>query len=205
MRTRKPAAVRKTEITQAALELAFEFGPDRVTTVMIADRLSLTQPAIYKHFPNKEDIWHTATDELCQRIDDNIQAAQDQSEPIARLRALVTGQLRLLHDYPALPEIMVMRDPNAGTTELRSRVLTSMGGLREAIHQAMSEGQAKGQIRTDLDADDCTNLLIGVVQGLALRLLRFREPENLLSTGERLLGVQLMLLTEQGEFMCDPV
>lgn len=205
MRTRKPAAVRKAEITQAALELAFEFGPDRVTTSMIADRLGLTQPAIYKHFPNKEDIWHTATDELCQRIDDNIHAAQDQSEPIVRLRALVMGQLRLLHDYPALPEIMVMRDPNAGTTELRSRVLTSMGGLREAIHLAMSEGQAKGQIRMDLDADDCTNLVIGVVQGLALRLLRFREPENLLSTGERMLGVQLLLLTEQGEFMCDPV
>lgn len=205
MRTRKPAAVRKAEITHVALELAFEFGPDRVTTAMIADRLGLTQPAIYKHFPNKEDIWHTATDELCQRIDDNIRAAQDQSEPIARLRALVVGQLQLLHDYPALPEIMVMRDPNAGTTELRSRVLTSMGGLRDAIHQDMSEGQANGKIRMDLDADDCTNLVIGVVQGLALRLLRFREPENLLSTGEQLLGVQLLLLTEQGEFMCDPV
>jgi len=204
VRVRKSAAVRKAEITAAALELAFEMGPDCVTTAMIADRLGLTQPAIYRHFPNKEDIWRTVTVALCQRIDANIHAAKDQSKPIARLRELLMGQLRLLQDYPALPEIMVVRDPNAGTTELRSRVLTSMGDLREAIGQSMDEAQSMGQIRSDLDVDDCTNLVVGVVQGLALKLMRFREPENLLSTGERLLAVQLRLLTEQGEFKCDP-
>ena len=205
MSTRKPAAVRKAEITHTALELAFENGPDRVTTAMIADCLGLTQPAIYKHFPNKDDIWKTVTDKLCQRIDANIRAANDQPKPITRLRSLVMGQLRLLHDFPALPEIMVMRDPNAGTTELRSRVLTSMGGLRGAIGQAMSEAQSLGQIRSDLDLDDCTNLVVGVIQGLALRLLRFREPGDLLSTGERLLDVQLKLFAEQEELKCDPV
>jgi len=203
MSRRKPAARRKAEMTQAALELAFEFGPDRVTTAMIATRLGLTQPAIYKHFPTKDDIWHNATDALCERIDDNIRSAMDEANPIARLRALVMGQLRLLHDYPVLPEIMVLRDPNAGTTGLRARVMTSMGGLRDAIHQAMSAAQQDGQIRQNLDPDDCTNLLVGVVQGLALRLLRFRERENLLRSGERLLDLQLLLLTDTGGLECE--
>ncbi len=205
MRTRKPAAVRKAEIATAALELAFDVGPERVTTAMIADRLGLTQPAIYKHFPTKEDIWRMATDQLCQRIEDNIRAADDQSLPFDRLRALAMGQLCLLHDYPALPEFMIMRDPNAGTTELRTRVLSCMGGLREVIGRSVSEAQSAGHIRTDLDAEDCTNLVIGIVQGLALRLLRFREPESMLKAGARLLDVQLHLLTEQGECHCDPV
>jgi len=165
---------------------------------MIADRLGLTQPAIYKHFPNKEDIWCAATDELCQRIDENIHAAKGQPKPIVRLRELVMGQLRLLHDNPALPEIMVLRDPNARTKDLRTRVMTSMGGLREAIHRAIGEAQKLGHIRTDLDVGDCTNLVVGVVQGLALRLLRFREPGTFLSSGERLLDLQLRLLTEKG-------
>jgi len=203
MRTRKSAAVRKTEITEAALELAFELGPDRVTTAMIADRLGLTQPAIYKHFPNKEDIWQKATEELCQRIDDNIHGAKGETKPTDRLRALLMGQLQLLHDYPALPEIMVLRDPNAGTTDLRAHVMASMGGLRKAIRQTLSAAQSKGQIRPDLDPEDCTNLLIGVVQGLALRLLRYRETESLLNTGKRLLDVQLLLLTETGDAKCD--
>ncbi|NNE79396.1 MAG: TetR/AcrR family transcriptional regulator [Silicimonas sp.] len=200
MRTRKPAAVRKAEITHMVLELAFENGPDRVTTAMIADRLGLTQPAIYKHFPNKDDIWRSVTDLLCERIDTNISAANDHHDPIVRLQCLVMGQLRLLHDYPALPEIMVMRDPNAGTTALRSRVLTSMGGLKDAIHKNISQAQTQGQIHSDLDVDDCTNLLVGVVQGMALRLLRFREPETFLNTGKRLLKIQLNLLTKKEEF-----
>ncbi|WP_432817359.1 TetR/AcrR family transcriptional regulator [Sulfitobacter sp. JB4-11] len=203
MRVRKTAAVRKAEITQAALDLAFQMGPDRVTTAMIAERLGLTQPAIYKHFPNKDDVWRTVTEALCQRIDDNIGAAQDQPEPLARLRALVIGQIRLLQDYPALPEIMVMRDPGSGTTELRSEVLNSVGGLREAIHAAICAAQTSGQIRSDLDVDDCTALIISIVQGLALRLLRFRRPEDLISIGERLLSVQLLLLMEKAKVSGD--
>lgn len=199
MRTRKPASVRKTEITRMALELAFEVGPDRVTTAMIAERMGLTQPAIYKHFPSKEDLWNTVTDDLCLRVENNIHSANDQRLPIDRLRQLLMGQLQLLHDYPALPEIMVMRDPNAGATAVRTRVTTCMGGLRAAIHRTISEAQIMGKIRSDLEVEDCTNLLVGVVQGLALRLLRFREPENFLSTGARLLDLQLKLLTEHGE------
>ncbi|WP_424943134.1 TetR/AcrR family transcriptional regulator [Aliiroseovarius crassostreae] len=198
-RTRKPASVRKTEITRTAMDLAFEVGPDRVTTALIADRLGLTQPAIYKHFPSKDDIWDAVTDALCQRIDANIRAAADHPRPLDQLRALVMGQLRLLHDHPALPEIMVMRDPTADTTAVRTRVTLCMGGLRAAIHRAMREGQSVGEIRSDLDTEDSTNLLISVVQGLALRLLRFRETENFLSTGARLLDLQLRLLTTQGE------
>ena len=172
---------------------------------MIAARLGLTQPAIYKHFPYKDDIWNSVTDALCHRIAANIRAAQDQPKPIARLRELVIGQLRLLHDYPALPEIMVMRDPIAGTTAMRTRVLTSMGGLRAAIHRTIGEAQIIGDFRSDLDVEDCTDLVAGVVQSLALRLLRFREPETFLSTGVRLLDLQLRLLTKQGESKCDPV
>ena len=182
-----------------ALELAFEVGPDRVTTAMIAERMGLTQPAIYKHFPSKEDLWNTVTDDLCLRVENNIHSANDQRLPIDRLRQLLMGQLQLLHDYPALPEIMVMRDPNAGATAVRTRVTTCMGGLRAAIHRTISEAQIMGKIRSDLEVEDCTNLLVGVVQGLALRLLRFREPENFLSTGARLLDLQLKLLTEHGE------
>lgn len=199
MRVRKSAQDRREEITRTALNLAFEMGPDRVTTGMIADRLDLTQPAIYRHFPSKEDIWRAATDALCDRITRNLEDAAGEPLPDLRLRKLVLGHLRLVQDNPALPEIMVMRDPNGAQIELRSQVLARMADLRHALTQAIGEAHASGIYRTDIDAGDCATLVIGVIQSLILKLLRFREPGSLMKDGERLLDLQLSLFARQGE------
>ena len=68
MTDRKPSRDRQKDILRATLDLAFEVGPDHVTTGMIAKRLGLSQPAIYKHFPKKVDIWQGVSDSLCVQI-----------------------------------------------------------------------------------------------------------------------------------------
>lgn len=203
MRVRKSAADRRAEITRAALSLAFELGPDRVTTGLIADRLGLTQPAIYKHFPSKEDIWRAATGNLCDKIDGNIAEAAKEPRPDIRLRKLVTDHLRLLQDNPALPDIMVMRDPDGGQSDLRSQVRASMAGFRQALTRAIGEARAGGLYRADIDVGDCAALIFGVIQSLVLRLLHLRAPGDLLQEGERLLELQLLLFAGPGEHQCD--
>ncbi len=194
---------RRAEIIRAALNLAFELGPDRVTTGLIADRLGVTQPAIYKHFPSKADIWGAATEGLCAAIAENVARAADEPRPDARLRKLVMGHLHLLHDNPALPEIMVMRDPDGGQSELRSRVRASMTGFRQALTRAIDEARAGGLYRADIDVGDCATLIFGVIQSLVLRLLHLRDPGDLLKEGERLLDLQLLLFAGTGECQCD--
>ena len=48
---------RRREIVAAVLELARERGPDSITTQAIADRIGVTQGALFRHFPDKEAIW----------------------------------------------------------------------------------------------------------------------------------------------------
>lgn len=57
MQARKSADSRKTEIVTAMLRLADELGPDRLTTLAVANAVGLTQPGIFRHFPTKQDIW----------------------------------------------------------------------------------------------------------------------------------------------------
>jgi len=134
MRVRKSAEDRKAEIVQATLALAFENGPDRVTTGMIADRLGLTQPAIYKHFPNKDDIWRSIAHNLSAQITANINAVAGQGgDPLERLRGLVLGHLRLVMSTPALPEIMVARDPEGVQTPVRREIRSRMTDFANAL------------------------------------------------------------------------
>lgn len=200
MRARKPAEDRKAEILQAALELAFEAGPDRLTTGMIADRLGLTQPAIYKHFRNKENIWQGVADSLCDLIAANIARSRDTSmPPEGRLRQLVLGHLQLVRDNPALPQIMVMRDPSEAQSAPLTQIRASMSEFREHVIDIIRQAQSTGRFRTDIGAADGATLIFGIVQGLVLRLLLTRDPEILLREGERLLDLQFSLLTENGD------
>ena len=47
---------RKTEIINATLELASEYGLAAVSMNQIAEKLGITKPALYKHFASREEI-----------------------------------------------------------------------------------------------------------------------------------------------------
>src|SRR5690606_30766978 len=126
-------------------------GPGQVSTGMIADRLGLTQPAIYKHFPRKDAIWLAVGEHLSGLIARNVaRAAAAPLPPDARLRMLVLDHLAVVRDNPALPDIMVMRDAREAQGELRSRMQASMTGLRNALADNARAAVAQGLFREDV-------------------------------------------------------
>lgn len=199
MKPRKSSGDRKVEILTAMLDLAFEVGPDNVTTGMIARRLGLTQPAIYKHFPKKEDIWRAAIDTLRDRMAQTIQqSAQAGASPVATLRRLVLGHLHLIAETPALPEIMVTRDPSDSLAEARQAIQTQMTAFRTTVTRTIESAQASGLLCARLTPEDAATLLFGIIQGLALRLIATRSAAGLVQDGARLIDLQLMLFADKG-------
>jgi len=200
MKIRKPAEDRKAEIVQTALALAFEAGPERVTTGMIAGHLGLTQPAIYKHFPRKDDIWQSAASILGTQIVENVLRARDPIKtPIDRLRMLVLGHLQLVIMTPALPEFVVARDLNGMQNAVRNEVRSSMTEFFNELSAIIEEAQNDGSLRADSDAMDLTALVFGVIQSLVLRMLVTRDPSILQKDGERLFDLQMSALAQTGD------
>lgn len=200
MSPRKPSADRRAEILAATLDLAFEVGPDHVSTGMIAARLGLKQPAIYKHFPRKEDIWQVVSETLCAAIGANRAARIDAgADPMARVRHMVRAHLGLVERTPALPEIIVTRDPSGALTSARRDIQAAMGRFRDAMTGEIERARAAGQLRAGLASDDAATLVFGVVQSLVLRLMVTRDTAHLVQEGQRLLDLQLALLTGAGE------
>src|SRR5262249_56157460 len=56
-RPRLSGEVRQQQIIETVLDLVAEHGADGVSVQAIADRIGLTQPAVFRHFPSKEAIW----------------------------------------------------------------------------------------------------------------------------------------------------
>ncbi len=196
---RKAAQDRKAEILRTALDLAFDVGPDMVTTGMIASRMGLTQPSIYKHFSSKEDIWIQVAEFLTRQISENLARCREGTlAPDARLRMQVADHLDLIARHPALPEIMVLRDLHKGHAALRERIMGNMTAFHAVLVANFRAAQEKGIFRRQIDAPDAASLLLGVIQSLVLRMMLTRDPAILRRDGMRLLDLQLSCFARDG-------
>ena len=192
MRTRKSAETRKAEIIDATLRLADKLGPDRLTTETIAGAVGLSQPGIFRHFPKKQDLWEAVAARVGSMMEARWKKAQN-GEALAadQIRALIGTQLRLIQSTPAIPAILFSRELHTKNKGLRTAFFGLMGRFHRLIAGLVAQACATGELRDDLDSDDAAFLIIGLVQGLAMRWSISGRNFDLTEEGTRLLELQL--------------
>ncbi|MEX0915769.1 MAG: TetR family transcriptional regulator, partial [Wenzhouxiangellaceae bacterium] len=152
-RTRKSAAVRKAEVVSAALDLADQLGPDRVTTETLANSVGLTHPGLFRHFPKKLSIWEAVADYIGEQMEKRWARAEqsDASTPEARLRRLVLAQLRLIRTFPAIPAILFSRELQVENDRLRKVFVALMQRFHQRLTGNIIAAQDAGVFRDDFD------------------------------------------------------
>jgi len=192
MPIRKSAEARKTEIIDATLRLADRLGPDRLTTETIANAVGLTQPGIFRHFPKKQDLWEAVAarvgsmmERRWKRVENSEASATD------RIRALIGVQLRLIQSTPAIPAILFSRELHTKNKGLRKAFFKLMGRFHQLIAGLVAQACEAGEMRDDLNPDDAAYLIIGLVQGLAVRWSISGRNFDLTEEGNRLFELQL--------------
>ena len=194
MLARKPASERKAEIVDTTLRLADEVGPDRLTTQAVANAVGLTQPAIFRHFATKQDLWMAVATTISERLkavwEDALQASDD---PKTRIEALILGQLHQIEAMPAIPSILFSRELQVENNALRLSVLDLMSQLVALLTRELTIGQRLGVFDPDLPPKDGAFLLIALVQGLAIRWTLGKRDLGMDAEGRRLLAAQMRL------------
>lgn len=189
MRIRKTAQERKLEIIVATLQLANEQGPARLSIESIARKVGLTQPGVLRHFSTKQNIWKAVAGHLIKiMLERWDKALSDNETAQGRLRAVVKVQLSLIQSVPAIPEIILSREMHSNNQILRNTFAQQLGRLHGIITDQIS--QTKG-LRKGLNTNDAAFLIIGMIQGLALRWIISGQAFNIVTEGERLLELLL--------------
>jgi AcrR family transcriptional regulator len=89
-----PADERRAATVDAVISLAAEQNPSDITTAAIAQRMGLTQGAIFRHFPTKEAILQAVmswvTERLLARVDE---ASRGAASPVAALEAIFMAHI----------------------------------------------------------------------------------------------------------------
>lgn len=192
MRVRKPAEERKSEIVEATLRLADKVGPDRLATGQVAQAVGVTQAALFRHFPKKQDLWEAVAARIGEKFQQRWLAIErGPADPLDRLRGIVAAQLKLIQSMPAIPAILFSRELHVENRALRVIFAEFMKNFHLRVERLIAAAQRDGRLRGDIEPRDAAFLVIGLVQGLVLRWSVSGRGFDLPTEGERLLSVQL--------------
>ena len=161
---------RQREIVAAVLVLARERGPDSITTQSIADRIGVTQGALFRHFPDKEAIWLAVFAWVRESLGAVFTAAMAKTgTPLAKIEAAFLAHVAFIAANPGVPRVMFHELQYPGDSPVRAEVRATITGYRKRLASLFAEAKAAGELPADLDVTLAPVLFIGAVQGLVIQ------------------------------------
>lgn len=167
-----PADERRAVTVQAVLDLAADRNPSEITTQAIADRMSLTQGALFRHFADKDAIWEAVMGWVAERLLARADAAAvEAATPLAALEAMFTAHVAFVADHPGVPRMLFGELQRAGQTPAKRMVQALIARYGARLRDQIERGRASGEIAADVDASAAATLFIGTIQGLVMQSL----------------------------------
>lgn len=169
-RVRLSSGERQEEIVAAVLALAGERGPDAITTQAIAERIGVTQGAVFRHFPDKDSIWLAVfawvRGALLRLLDT---AIDERATPLANVERVFHAHVALVAANPGLPRVLFHELRSTGDSEVRPAIRSAVGDYRQRLARLFERAKALGELPDELDVALATVLFIGAVQGLVIQ------------------------------------
>ncbi len=153
----------RARILGAATTLFAERGYDGTSIRAVVETVGCTKPALYYYFASKEALYLSAVQAPLEEFDDLVRTSADGTGPFAdRLEALLEGALvrarrqpdavKLLLSLPHRPMHKVLSSGDNPLATLYQRQMQLLTGL-------ITGAQSKGQIRTDIVAEDLASAI----------------------------------------------
>ncbi len=191
----EPFTPRQSEIVHAAIRIIAEKGIQELTTKNLAERVGISEPALYRHFRNKTAILKGILDFFRERsvgIFERIILREPEGK--ARLAAVVRELCRHLADNPAFSAVVFSEVIFRSESELAPGVEGLMSAARKNLSDILAGGAEAGEFRRDIPVEHMVLVVMGALRLLATRWHLTGYGFDLAAEGDALAGSLVRLL-----------
>ena len=188
---------RQLQIIDASIHLISEGGIQELTMKNLSRELGISEPAIYRHFENKQKILITMLESFKhQNKLINKSNAFKELTGIQHLQGIITGVFQKFIENPAISAVIFSEGIFQNESELAEMIQDIMNTNIGFFKKLIQDGQADKSIRSDIGSEELSIIVMGSVRHLVTvwRLSGFSF--NLLESGKRLLkSLEVMMST----------
>lgn len=162
--TRKDTDTRQKEIIEATLELLAESGTQNLTTAHIAERVGISEAALYRHFDNKYDIICSSIEFVGKRMRSELASIPTEKSAREKLKQAFFRHLEYIEDHPGNARLLFSDDIHFDDQQLRELLRGVVEERKRFIQEIIEEGQTQGVIKSDVDPGGIALMFIGLIQ-----------------------------------------
>ncbi len=185
---------RQKQIIQASVQLIAQKGIQGLTIKNISQAIGISEPAIYRHFENKNDIILGIISVLRESIIEKTDAETDDNNTIDSIKKIFQSYTDRFTKNPALTAIVFSEEIFTNNSLLAKPIYAMMKMNHDKLIALVEKGQSGGDIRADITATQISNMIIGSYRFIVSRwhLTKFefdlkQEVNELLNSLEKVL------------------
>jgi AcrR family transcriptional regulator len=165
---RKRVSERRREVFFAISDIISSKGLSEVSTIEIAKRLGVTQPALYKYFKSKDDMIIYFLDELKQYLLNILKETEKGKTTFEKLKIIYEKHLELIQKTKILPRVIFSDEIYIGNDNKRKKLKEVIESYTGGVKRIIEEGIKKGEIKKDVDSDLIVRFILGSMISSAL-------------------------------------
>ena len=174
-------------LLQAAFQEIYRSGYRSADLDAILAAAGVTKGALYYHFDDKEALGYAVLDEvmtsdLHQKW---VQPLRNAKDPIDALVRIVQSESLKREDVRRGCPLLNLSQEMSGIDEgFRRRTARLFRDWHDAVARALREGQKRGVVRTDIDANETATFLIATYEGYVV-LTKNSQDARMMQSGQR--------------------
>ena len=164
---------RQLEIMQNLAKMLGTKGPVKVTTALLASECSITEAALYRHFPSKRKIYSGLVD-FCEKnlfeLITNINTSDEES--LAKTKKILVILVTFCEKNPGLARLLTREAFSVDETSLDERIKQLMSKIELQIKQNLQKFEQESKKKLALTTASSANLLLACAEGLIQQYVR---------------------------------
>jgi TetR/AcrR family transcriptional repressor of nem operon len=188
-------------LLQAAFQEMYRSGYRSADLDAILAAAGVTKGALYYHFDDKEALGYAVLEEVMTRDLHKkwVQPLRNAKDPIGALIRIVQSESLKKEDVRRGCPLLNLSQEMSGLDEgFRRRTARLFGDWHDAVAGALREGQERGLVRKDIDANETATFLIATYEGYVVLGKNSQDPRMMRLGQRRVSGHLESLRTARG-------
>ncbi len=196
VKKRLSAEERIEDVVLAAITLTGEQGLDRVTTEAMAEKVGLTQGAIFRHFSTKDDVWVSVIGWIKKAMGHMLDMAEkNEPDPLRAIEKMFFAHVRFVQKHPGIPRVVFSEHLLAGKPVFRRLIGGMVDGYEKRVAAKISAAKKMGLAASTVEPKSAAVLYIAMVQGIVIRTTIFKDGPGLEELAKHVFPLFKMSLT----------